>query len=227
MGGIGSGKNYGKLRPCKAGKTTTNFVYQLNVTKALKTWREGGTCYTHPVDFSVMDNSIHLQRRDGLELYTKTISLIPLPCHFGGERLFGVCPFCKRKVISLYFYKDLFACRSCLKLTYQSQNDTLSKRLTKKFLTYEKILNNDPFTRPKWMREKTFQNVRSQYFDLDEKSQIAEFFSLRNNRTVTKIFDGCGLAVIAADLWEMNHPGNKEKVLWLYDDFYREAIGLR
>jgi hypothetical protein len=43
-------------------------------------------------------------------------------CHFGGERLWLICPFCGRMVAKLFLPPsgDCYACRKCHNLTYES-----------------------------------------------------------------------------------------------------------
>lgn len=56
------------------------------------------------------------------------IPLTTTPCHFGGCRLWFVCPwyangkYCGRRVGVLYLGNKYFACRHCYNLTYNSRN---------------------------------------------------------------------------------------------------------
>jgi len=45
-------------------------------------------------------------------------------CHFGGYRLWFLCPRCDARAAILYLGTDQFECRLCLRLTYQSQNES-------------------------------------------------------------------------------------------------------
>lgn len=53
------------------------------------------------------------------------------------------------------------------------------------------------------MRQKTFAKLRSEYFDLDAKELIADFYSLRTNLSVDKLFGKYGCAISAAEALEM------------------------
>jgi hypothetical protein len=46
------------------------------------------------------------------------------PCNYGGFRYWVICPYCNRKVRKLYLppNDEYFACRYCLKLTYESKS---------------------------------------------------------------------------------------------------------
>lgn len=169
--------------------------------------------------------SVQLERTTAAKSAIDTIKIAALACHFGGSRYFAHCPLCQKRVRTLYLAENGFACRHCLQLGYRSQNERLADRLFQQRRAIGEKINNDE-TKPKWMREKTFAKLREVYHDLDEKEQIANFFSLRNNRAVNTIFDQCGSAVIAAEIWEMETLGRGRchpALLPFYDYFLREA----
>jgi hypothetical protein len=85
-------------------------------------------------------------------------------------------------------------------MVYSSQNTTFSYRLYRKLKSAKNKLNNDEWTKPKWMRKKTFEKLRANVSELDEKQQIADFFSLRNHRSVNRIYDEYGCAITAAEM---------------------------
>lgn len=43
------------------------------------------------------------------------------PCHYGGARLWVVCPFCRRRVAILYRHRGFWACRRCHHLSYRCE----------------------------------------------------------------------------------------------------------
>lgn len=49
------------------------------------------------------------------------IALITTPCNYGGVRYWFQCLFCQRRVGVLYSRADVFACRHCQFLTYESK----------------------------------------------------------------------------------------------------------
>jgi len=53
------------------------------------------------------------------------VPIITTKCHFGGVRYWFKCPAigCNRRVAKLYQGQDIFACRHCYKITYQSSNE--------------------------------------------------------------------------------------------------------
>lgn len=49
------------------------------------------------------------------------VPLITTPCNYGGTRYWFECLFCQRRVGVLYLRADIFACRHCQFLTYESK----------------------------------------------------------------------------------------------------------
>ena len=202
MGGLGSGK--GTRR--KAWRSKKRYIISLPeipVSKLIHTHRGGLDnqfilgklkCEIHPF-------SIRLEHDEKLPLDVPEIEISALPCNYGGYRYYGLCPACNRCIRSLYVLGGTIpVCRVCLGMVYSSQNATFSYRLYKKLRLAKNKLHNDEWTKPKWMREKTFEQLRAKISELDEKREIAYFFSLRNHRSVNKIFDKYGSAIGAAEI---------------------------
>lgn len=49
------------------------------------------------------------------------IPLVTTPCNYGGIRYWFECLVCKRRVGTVYFRANIFACRHCQFLTYESK----------------------------------------------------------------------------------------------------------
>lgn len=62
------------------------------------------------------------------------ITLESVPCNYGGNRWYFICPmtkasnYCGKRVAKLYLYDTWFACRHCLDLTYEVNNEPKSYR---------------------------------------------------------------------------------------------------
>lgn len=219
MGGFGSGRSYSRGRRKRSRKFALGDLPRLVLPDLIKdhkqsqnshfilSWQDNKFSMNAVFD----EEKIHLTGRHGITI-SMVIRIATFPCHFGGFRYFAHCPACDARVSSLFLYRNsnqtIFACRGCLKMCYQSQNKKLSTRLYWKYYDVKQKINNDPFKKPKWMRKKTFTRLRKEYFDLDEKEQIARMFSLRNNGEVDRIFNRYGCALSAAEAWEMHYFGN-------------------
>ena len=202
MGGFGSGKA-ARRQAWRSKKRYIISLPEMPVSKLIHA--HGGDsdnqsifgklkCEIHP-------SSIHLEHDEKLPLDISEIEISAFPCYYGGYRYYGLCPACNRCVRSLYVLDETIpVCRLCLKMVYSSQNATFAYRLYRKLTSAKNNLNNDEWTKPKWMRKKTFERLRAEISELHEKREIAIFFSLRNHRSVNKIFDKYGSAIEAAEV---------------------------
>ena len=70
--------------------------------------------------------------------YDYRINLVKTPCHFGGNRWWFQCPECWRKVSTLMMnHGHTFACRTCLRLTYDSRQRAYHGRYAPLFRALE------------------------------------------------------------------------------------------
>ncbi|HEX4839090.1 MAG TPA: hypothetical protein VFU89_01460 [Rhabdochlamydiaceae bacterium] len=202
MGGFGSGKA-ARRKAWRSKKRYITSLPEIPVSKLIHAKRGDVDnqstfgrlkCEIHPF-------SIHLEHDEQLPLDISEIEISAFPCHYGGYRYYGLCPACDRCARSLYVLDGTIpVCRICLGMVYSSQNATLSYRLYRKVRSVKNKLNNDEWTKPKWMRKKTFEQLRTEISELDEKREIANFFSLRNHRSVNRIYDEYGSAIAAAEM---------------------------
>lgn len=207
MGGIGSGRGT-RRKAWRSKKMYIGSLPGLCIPELIKMHQSNpnDSLSLNNINLSVDNSYIHLEGGVvGERLIIDSIKISMLPCNYGGVRYFGHCSACQKRVRTLYLYKTIFACRHCLGMVYFTQNATLSYRLRLKKKAAKAKINDDAWTKPKWMRQKTFSRLRNNYFELDEKEQIADFFSLRNHRAVEKLFAKYGSALIAAESWGMQH----------------------
>lgn len=203
MGGVGSGRGYQRRRLKIGVKLVTRDLPRFDVSHAVKLFKANGGVYSvESISCHLEDNTIKFKDRTDRTLLTKPIEISTMRCYLGGERYFGTCPFCSKRFKILYLFKGVFTCRCCLRLAYPSQNQSKSTRLLLKWIAVKKKLNDDPQQKPKWMRKKTFTTLRKDCSDLEEKQQIADFFALRNSRSVDHAFHKYGMAIFAGDHWE-------------------------
>lgn len=206
MGGLGSGKgSRRKAWRSKILKTTS--LPALNVPELIKRHKDklDVTFAFCNIRLTVSEEDIFIESLEGEKMVIDFIKVAKMPCNYGGFRYFGCCPACKRQVRTLYLWKTLFACRHCFRLGYATQNCTLSFRLYLQMKVAKEKLTDGEWIKPKWMRKNTFARLREKYFALDEKSEIANIFSLRNKRIVDKIYARYGSALTAAECWEMHY----------------------
>jgi len=90
-----------------------------------------------------------------------TVPLEWMPCRFGGNRAWFRCPACNRRAAILYGAHEMFACRRCLRLAYESQHEAPHYRaLYKAQAIHQKLggtgCTDDPVFKPKGMHWRTF-----------------------------------------------------------------------
>ncbi|HPQ44243.1 MAG TPA: hypothetical protein PKZ42_08435 [Syntrophales bacterium] len=111
-------------------------------------------------------------KNDLWETIQQTIFFAWIPCTYGGQRTWFLCPQCNKRVTSLYADKKQFLCRHCCNLTYISRNQEPYERLMEKARAIRKRLGGggnlaEYFPeKPKYMHWKT-------YLRLQEKAEQA------------------------------------------------------
>ena len=94
------------------------------------------------------------------------------PCHYGGERLWFLCPRCGRRVELLYGPSTLFLCRHCHQLPYASQQESyINNLITQKHKLGSRIFNAYEFGtgsgKKKGMHWSTFNRLNSRFESLE------------------------------------------------------------
>jgi len=138
-------------------------------------------------------------KRDGGK-YQERISFTKTPCHFGGSRIWLVCPGCGRRVGKLYLPTNLYnggvriqnwRCRYCYRLTYE-QRRHCNCNLYRLFewranqVKQRLIFKRNHFYKPKNMRWKTFNQLVDKCNTLVKRSN-AYLFSGSFGRCLLKL----------------------------------------
>ena len=185
MGGTGSG---GWCRWNK--QTTTEEVKRIDIrymkkqgllqpnTAGSLSWKCGDepsgdirySCYQHELQ-------LHYRYREYGGDWQSVEQRIPFDrthCHYGGERLWFLCPRCNKRVGLLYGADVLFLCRHCYKLPYTSQNQGYTDRVIgqKHKLgrqIFEHYDNGYGWGKKKGMHWKTFDRLNAKYQHLEQQ----------------------------------------------------------
>ncbi|WP_417495615.1 hypothetical protein [Maricaulis sp.] len=85
-----------------------------------------------------------------------------MPCHFGGERVWWLCPNCQRRCLKLYGWGGRHACRACQHIGYATQQEKHRDRIQSRANRVRKKLGGEPgvesFPRkPKGMHWRTYE----------------------------------------------------------------------
>jgi hypothetical protein len=112
-------------------------------------------------------------------------------CALGGRRPWFTCPiysngrYCGRRVAKLYDAGDLFACRHCYGLTYQTQKENPRDRAISRVQKMRMRLGGSPSLlepfpeKPRWMHGRTYHRLRAEAIAADERSTALMVDDLR------------------------------------------------
>ncbi len=185
MGGWGSG------RPSGSGKRKAEDCLPLDIRKwnrqglifpgssITSSWSVGGQVHSSIGAVALADR-LTLQYKYRGEPVEQDIMFTWTRCHFGGQRIWLVCPFCSRRCAVVYSYGKYFACRICGNIAYSTQNESCRERLfTKADKLRKKIgaragaANPLPIFKPLNMHSTTWMRIRWQ-IELLENSGFAD-----------------------------------------------------
>jgi hypothetical protein len=142
MGGQGSGRWKDRTRKTVDSCWTLD-ITQLSETGCLRSgcistcqWIDGNDVFS--IKLHAQAERLHLRYKmrvggGGWENVAQVISIIRLPCRFGGRRAYFICPGprdgtdCGRRITKLQF-SHRFLCRHCNQLSYASQFEQPWKR---------------------------------------------------------------------------------------------------
>ena len=94
------------------------------------------------------------------------IQITTTPCAFGSSRVWFQCPHCHARCAKLFLRGGHFACRKCQQISYQSQSEDQIGRLWREQAKIESRLGEN-LSRPKFMRQKTYDRLRARYWALE------------------------------------------------------------
>ncbi len=185
MGGVGSGNWYRWDK-----KTTTDQVKRIDIrfmkkqgllkpnTTGSLNWTVRGepcgsiryTCYTDYLQLSFR----HRNRGDEWQPVEQYIPFDRTACHFGGERLWFLCPNCSKRVGLLYGVGKLFLCRHCYELPYSSQNSShMDNLIEQKHKLGERIFEHyeggEGWGKKKGMHLSTFNRLHTKYEQYEQQ----------------------------------------------------------
>ena len=107
------------------------------------------------------------------------------PCHYGGERLWFLCPNCSARVALLYGLGPRFLCRHCYRLPYGSQNESFIDRMMRKARKVRKRLGASSnlmepvWAKPTGMHRKTFDRLVREEEKANQASNLAMALKMR------------------------------------------------
>jgi len=147
MGGLGSGKQFGKR--------TTSQLTSINI-KTLGNKAKSGDSFTI--------NYMHKGER-----IEHIVRLTQSVCNYGGVRNWFKCQYCHRRVGVIYVSNGQCGCRKCFNLAYQSERDTWQGQQYRKAnaireqLGWKVGIAHADGEKPKGMHWKTFYKLKAEH----------------------------------------------------------------
>jgi hypothetical protein len=121
----------------------------------------------------------------------ETVSIVRVPCRFGGTRPYFICPgivngvVCGRRVAKLYASGRYFLCRHCHQLAHASQRESAWERALRRGDKIRQRFGGDPGItlfpdrpfpdRPKGMWRRTYERLRDRVADADRVADESYF----------------------------------------------------
>lgn len=134
----------------------------------------------------VIFNYRYREHGDDWKPVDQPVTITTTACHFGGSRRWFMCPRCFQRVAILFIY-GWPACRKCKRLVYPSQSEDAMGRNWRKTQKLENRLSGGTgtwrYSKPKWMRQATFDRLWASYFDMEEQrdNMLAAFVTRFGN----------------------------------------------
>ncbi len=94
--------------------TTFSWAWRVHEGRSL-----GEMGVTVKIDHLVLGYEVNTQ--EGLRRFNERITLTRTPTRFGGHRQWLCCPGCQNRAVVLFAIQEVFRCRKCQGLLYQSQ----------------------------------------------------------------------------------------------------------
>lgn len=141
-------------------------------------WNRGGeptgnirfSCFT---DYLRLDFRFRYHGEDDWQTIEQKITFDRTACHYGGKRLWFLCPGCHRRVAVLCSDGPLFLCRHCYRLPYGSQNeDVLDRLVRRKDKLGKRIFRHydcgEGWSKKKGLHWRTYNRLLTEYERLDD-----------------------------------------------------------
>lgn len=114
----------------------------------------------------------------------EAIALESMPCHYGGERTWFLCPGCRSRRAVLFAFGGHFRCRACHGLAYSSTRENAAERSLRRLVVLTRKLSGDQAhpactipPRPRGMHYRTYLQLAKQMArDLDVNDALPEAF---------------------------------------------------
>ena len=183
MGGLGSGRTGEKTLTSQMTELDVRFLHRngfnkkvarLTSNQQLESKDESGKVHIRVNAQQMSIDYFYMKYSGERHPICNIIKFDWTSCHFGGHRLWFLCPKCGRRVGILYSGKHYY-CRICRNLAYPSENEPKPNRMFRKANKIRRRLNSQPgvqnkiWSKPKGMHQKTFDRLFQQVRRLENE----------------------------------------------------------
>jgi hypothetical protein len=95
---------------------------------------------------------------------SQTVHTTTTQCGYGGSRRWFSCPVCGGRCEVLFMRQSRFACRSCQRVSYRSQNGSEHDRLNARYHRLNALVEAG---KPRWQRWATFNRLEDRLEQAD------------------------------------------------------------
>ena len=187
MGNSNSGRWGGKAKCENCPTIDIRRLTRENLLKPINTfvwsWSDGST-----VSAKVHAQALEFRYATNLKpMQSYWVQIAQTACNYGGTRSWFICPYCEKQCAKLYERNARFACRTCQRLSYQSQAlDPLARHQW----AYTKLQTRlrDYELKPKGMHWNTYEKLLDRLTEID--TQVSTAFSImaaRFMKTTTRL----------------------------------------
>ena len=98
--------------------------------------------------------SLKITVGEGKDAFSYNISYTTTPCHYGGSRLWFICPSCGNRAGVLYqpSYSKYYLCRDCQQLTYESRQRHKDRFYEAFVKPLDRLRKIEASLKKKWLR---------------------------------------------------------------------------
>ncbi len=134
-------------------------------------WKDDQGNVTSSISMRIHGGGVRFDYRMGEHRVSQHVSTTATACHYGGDRVWFICPCCNRRCAHVYIGRQV-ACRTCHRLKYQSQSDDLTDATWRKQRKLGAKIGSDGTDwawtqKPKGMHQSTFQHIRGELIELE------------------------------------------------------------
>lgn len=131
-------------------------------------WKDSSAVIKYNKEEGYIEISYTCNHSEAIRLQIPVVITHP---NFGGVRYWFKCPFCGKKITTLYITRKYFSCRKCNNLTYRSQQYSYYDRMRLMSDKYESLAKRNGIKK-KGMHWSTYNELMDKAMDYDNVVEL-------------------------------------------------------